>query len=251
MLILRATFVFALLAIVFFAVGRSSAQSLPGARSNAATGSGITVFGKGVASAEPDRARVSIAIYGAVGAPGQNGLGAAPVPLDDAANAVRDALRSSGITDAHEVLPIGNVSTRNVNPQLVFTVAKPTRERLEAIARQVVAAVPEKYAAALSNTQVTLTLGADDCTADEARAERAAFADARARAMRLASAAGVRLGPVTSINDTFASLPPGCGTKPDTVETSGFNFAPQNQNAYGPLVLSITVNLNITFGISP
>jgi hypothetical protein len=55
---------------------------------------------------------------------------------------------------------------------------------------------------------------------------------------------------VTSINDSLASLPAGCSTKPDTVETGGFTFGPQVQNPYGPLALPITVNLSVTFAIA-
>ena len=233
-----------LLVCALLTMSSAAAQTAPvGGRPGASLG-GITVLGRGTAAATPDRARISIAVFGNV-----SPQSTSAAPLDDAANALRSALQSSGVQDARIVLPIGNLNTRNVTPAIIGTLEKPTRERLEAVARAVVKALPERVTPALANAQIQITLLVDDCAPEEARAERAAFADARNRAGRLAAAAGLRLGSVEAINATPNFLPAGCSTKPDTIDASG-NGPPPFPSYYGPLTLPITVNETVTFAIA-
>jgi hypothetical protein len=160
-------------------------------------------------------------------------------------------LKANGVSDAHEVLPFTNLNTRSVVPAVVATVAKPTRERLEQIARNVVKAIPDRFAPAFANAQVQVALFVDDCSADEARAERDAFADAKARAIRLASAAGVKLGPVIGIAAGQSSLPIGCTAKPESVENGPVFVNAQNgTGVYGPLVVPIAIYETVTFAIA-
>jgi uncharacterized protein YggE len=234
---------------VLLASSGAAAQSVlvPRTSSADATTQGITVSGHATATAIPDRARVTVQVFGSVGA----APAAGSVPLDDAANALIDALKANGVADAHEVLPLANLNTRSVVPAIVGTVAKPTRERLEEIARNVVKAIPDRFAPAFANAQVQVALFVDDCDAAEARAERDAYADAKARATRLASAAGVRLGPVIAISDAQSSLPPGCTAKPDAGENGPpFINIGNGTGAYGPLVVPITVYETVTFAIA-
>lgn len=241
MIVFRTAVIFVLLATTGAAAQNMLVPRMPYAD---AANEGITVSGHATETATPDRARLTVQVFGSVGGPAAAGS----VPLDDAANALIDALRANGVADAREVLPLANLNTRNVVPAVVATVAKPTRERLEEIARNVVKAIPDRFAPAFANAQVQVALFVDDCDTEEARAERDAFADAKARALRLASAAGVKLGPVIAISAPQTSLQLAC-TKPDTVENGSFVNAQIGTGAYGPLVVPITVYETVTFAI--
>jgi uncharacterized protein YggE len=244
MIVFRTAVVFALLA-----TGVADGQNVivPRTAYADAPNQGITVTGHATATATPDHARVTVQVFGSVGGAPVPGS----VPLDDAANALIDALKANGVADAHEALPFTNLNTRSVVPAVIGTVAKPTRERLEEIARNVVKAIPDRFAPAFANAQVQVALFVDDCSADEARAERDAFADAKARAMRLASAADVKLGPVIAISATQSSLPLGCTAKPDNGENGPVFVNTQNgTGAYGPLVVPITMYETVTFAIA-
>jgi uncharacterized protein YggE len=244
MIVIRTIGMFALLAT---GVADAQGVALPRAAYADVPTQGITVTGHGTAAANPDHARVTVQVFGSVGGAPVAGS----VPLDDAANALIDALKANGVGDAHEVLPFTNLNTRSVVPAVVGTVAKPTRERLEEIARNVVKAIPDRFAPAFANAQVQVALFVDDCSADEARAERDAFADAKARAVRLASAAGVKLGPVIAISAAQSPLPIGCTAKPDNVENGPVFINTQNgTGVYGPLVVPIAIYETVTFSIA-
>ena len=243
MIVFRTAVIFVLLATS--SAGAQNVLASRGAYADAPN-QGITVSGHATASATPDRARVTVQVFGSVGGAPVPGS----VPLDDAANALIDALKANGVADAREVLPLANVNTRSVVPAVVGSVAKPTRERLEEIARNVVKAMPDKFAPAFANAQVQVALFVDDCSADEARAERDAFADAKARAARLASAAGVKLGPVVAISAAQSSLPTGCTAKADALDNGSVFVNGNGLNAYGPLVVPITVYETATFAIT-
>jgi uncharacterized protein YggE len=234
---------------VLLATGGAEAQNVlvPRTAYADAPNLGITVSGHATATATPDHARVTVQVFGSVGGAPVAGS----VPLDDAANALIDALKANGVADAHEVLPFTNLNTRSVVPAVVGTVAKPTRERLEEIARNVVKAIPDRFAPAFANAQVQVALFVDDCSAEEARAERDAFADAKGRAGRLASAAGLKLGPVMAISAAQSSPPIGCTAKPDNAENGPVFINAQNgTGVYGPLVVPITINETVTFAIA-
>lgn len=238
MRILRSSFILVLLATSGASAQTAAVRGLP------PPANAITVTGRATVGAEPDRARVSVTIAANVGI-----AGAAGVPVDDAANALRDALRQNGVTDPREVLPIGFINARNVVPTVVGTIAKPTRERLEELARNVIKAVPDRYAPAFANSQIAIALVVDDCGPAEARAERAAFEDAKARARRLASAAGVRLGGVIALSEQPSYTTIGCGPRLDGLEPNQVLGNPFN-NQYGPAVVPITVDETVEFAIA-
>jgi uncharacterized protein YggE len=229
-----------LLALLVLTTAGASAQGVP--RGAAPATGGITVNGHATVLAAPDRARVTVTVFGtAAGGP------AGGIALADALDDLVKAMRAAGIADARDVLPLGNVNARSVNPAVIGTVAKPTRERLEAIAKDVLRGVPDRDAPLLGNAQVQIVAIVDDCGPYEARAERAAFADARARAERLAAVAGLHLGAVTALGDLQTFPSPGCATSPDAVE-NGPNIpfgAP-----YGPIGVPVTVNETATFAIA-
>jgi hypothetical protein len=217
----------------------AGAQGMPYGGRVPAGDAGITVTGHGAAAALPSRARITVTLSS------PNAVG---VTVDDAAHALVDALHANEVGDARVVLPVGTLNAAYAPLAVVGTVAKPTRERLETIATNVVKALPDRFAPVLSKAQIQLALASDDCSADEARAERAAFEDARTRAERLASIAGLHLGPIVALNAAQIYLPPGCPTKPDAIEPNG-NGGVGFGNLYGALNLPITVNLTLTYAV--
>jgi uncharacterized protein YggE len=217
----------------------ATAQGIPYAGRTPAGDAGITVTGRGASAALPARARITVTLTVA---------NAGGVTIDDAARALADALHANDVTDARVVLPVGNVNAAYAPIAVVGSVAKPTRERLETIAANVVKALPDRFQPILSKAQIQLALASDDCTPDEARAERAAFEDARSRAERLASIAGLHLGTVIALNAAQIFLPPGCPTKPDAIEPGG-NAGVGFGNLYSTLTLPITVNLTLTYAL--
>ena len=227
--------------VILALLSTSGALAQMPALRGAAAPNGITVTGRGTVAAVPDRARITVQISGGVTATGN-------ATLDDAVKALIDAMHDNGIADAHEAIPIGTLGTRNVVIAVVGTVAKPTRDKLETMARNVVKAIPDRYTTAFANTQIQTALVIDDCDPVEARAERAAYADAKARASRVASAAGVRLGNVVAIGDNQTILPPSCTTKPDATEANqgGFPY----YVGYGPVVVPIGVTETVQFAIA-
>jgi uncharacterized protein YggE len=238
-----------LLVLAFLTAGVAGAQTLPGT-AKPAPGE-ITVWGRGSVTAPADTVRVSVQLF-----TGGGGSAGPALSFDDAANALRDALKSSGVADAHIVLPIGSLNARSIVPSIVGTVAKPTRERLEAIARDTVKAIPDRFAPLFANAQIQVALLVDDCGPEEARAERAAFEDAKKRAERIAADAGLRLGPVAGINASQAFLPPGCNAKAGDGSAAGsqngYALGMQSGNVsgpYGPLELVVSVNETVSFSI--
>lgn len=217
----------------------AAAQGMPYVGRAPAGDAGITVTGRGATASIPSRARITVTL------PGANAGG---VTVDDAAHALVDALRANEVADARVVPPVGSVNAAYAPIAVVGSLAKPTRERLETIAANVVKALPDRFGPVLSKAQIQLALASDDCTADEARAERAAFEDARARAERLASIAGLRLGAVIALNAAQIYLPPGCPTKPDAIEANG-NGGAGFGSLYGALTLPITVTLTLTYAL--
>ncbi len=228
----------ALVLILAASSGDASAQPVPYGERGAQLPSGITVTGRGTAAATPTRAKIVVTI---------NSQSNASVSVEDAENALVDALHASGVADAHTVFPVGNVSAAFAPLAVVGNIVKPTREKLEAMARGVVKALPERFAPILSKAQIQLALSSDDCSADEARAERAAFEDARERARRIAADANVRLGAVLAVV-AAPGLTFGCAAKPDALETNvngPFGFG----GLYAPLVLPINASLTVTYAL--
>jgi len=131
-----------------------------------------------------------------------------------------------------------------VQPAVVATIDKPTRELLETLARDTVANLPPAVAPAFLNYQLATTFGLDDCSEPESRAQNAAFADARARAQRVAAAAGVKLGAVLSVNESFGFAPTPCRDWQATGSPGGGAY-----DSYGPLEVPITVGITVTFAI--
>lgn len=216
----------------------------PIAPATGAVAGGISVAGRATIAVPPDRMRVSLRLFAQF----------APVPVsrptvsvDDAQKAVVDAMRRAGIADARVEFPVIAASGPNVAPEIVGTIAKPTRDRVEGMTRTILANLPPSVAVALGNFQLQSRLEVDDCRAAERRAQIAAIADARERAESAASAVGVRIGRVLAI-DERASFPPfGCATRPDDVNAvQGPNF-----DGYGPLVVAVNAVVSVTYAIVP
>jgi uncharacterized protein len=197
---------------------------------------GITVVGRATVSVPPDRMRVTVRLFP------RNVTGQ---QLEAMADEVATAMRSGGIADAKTALPLSGYLGANSTIAIVGTIVKPTRGSLETTVRSALAAVPDATATALANAyQVTTTYAVDDCSAAETRAQTAAIDDARARAGRVAVAAGLRLGSIVSVNETSTYAQPACN--PDFDEPSA---GPGNTDPYGPVVVPIAVNAIVTFAV--
>src|ERR1700694_5275561 len=136
--------------------------------SGAPSANTITVSGRATVRTPADRLRFSLSIYGR----------GASTTLDEAGKSIASILRDRGISDATWTLPTsGGVSTQNATGAVIGTLAKPTREKAEAIIRGTFAALPASVMAFAQSAQLSTSLILDDCTAAEARAQTAAIAD--------------------------------------------------------------------------
>jgi uncharacterized protein YggE len=201
---------------------------------------GITVVGRAVVDVPPDRARVVLRFFPRAGGPGA----ASAISYDEAARDLVDAMKKAGVAEARFALPIGGVSGPNVEPAVVATVRKPTRDLLEKLARDTVANLPASIAPAFQNFNLTTTLLLDDCTEPETRAQAAALADARARAARAAAAAGVSLGPILSISEA-----PAFNLQPCRDAEYPLNQGAALTDPFGPLEIPVSVNATVTFAL--
>ncbi len=210
----------------------------PSADDRAASRTGITVTGRGVADAPADHIRVTVRFFG----PTPNNT----ANFEDAAKAVVAAMQSAGIANAREVLPIEGGVGPNVAPTVVATIDHPTREMLERLARQTAAALPDRTSHSSINFNVAAALFSDDCASAETRAQQAAIIDARRRAQRAAAASGLHLGSIVGVNESSNFLPPGCPTSPDSTPFFGGAY---NIDPSAPLAVPIAVNATVTFSI--
>jgi uncharacterized protein YggE len=198
---------------------------------------GITVTGRATVTIAPDRVRVEVRLYP---------RNVTATRLGALADDVAAAMRSGGIADAKVALPLVGFLGPNSTVAVVGTVAKPTRPSLESILRSTLAAVPDASATALANAyQVTTSYQVDDCSAGEARAQAAAMADARARAERAAAAAGLRLGPILSVNEAGTFAPIACSANLEEPNNGGFGAG----DPFGAIAVPISVNAVVTFAI--
>jgi len=221
--------------LLLLAAGRGAeAQVSPAA---APPSRGVTVVGHGSVSVPPDRARLVVRLFA------NQRPGTPAGSLDEAGKTIANALRTAGVRDAAYVLPLAGTIGPGSSPAVVGTVSKPTRESAERMTRDVFANLPESLPGVVS-FQITSALIVDDCSAAEARAQTAAIADARARAERAASAAGLRLGAIESVNESMTFPSPGCGA-PNGAPL-GFNGG---QDEYGPLAVVVSVTATVTFGL--
>ena len=223
--------------LLFGAFG--AASSAAGAQNLIAPGApnvaGITVTGRATVSVAPDRLSIVVRLFP------HNVTYAA---LDDLAKTVAGALRGAGVTDAHVALPVLGSLGQNSTVAVIGTVSRPTREAVEAIARATLKAIPDATATALQNGyQVQTSLAVDDCAAAEQRAQNEAFADAKARALRAAAAAGVQLGAVLAMNEGGFAGSPACRSGDEAFVNVG------NSDAYGPLSVPISLSLTVTFAL--
>lgn len=230
-------FKFALLgaAIVAFFGAPVAAQRLPLTGGPVAPPETITVAGRGVVRVPADLLRVRVQLFSR----------ASSANLDQAGQTVVAVMRAHGVPDAAWVLPMSGYlgPQNNAGPIIVGSLAKPTRERAEAIVRDVLKALPDSLATVIANAQVQTALWVTDCTPAEGRAQQAALDDARRRAQMVAHAAGVRLGAVVGVTELGAPATQ-CGPPP---EMSGVMFG-QN-DTYGPLDVPIAVNATVSFAI--
>jgi hypothetical protein len=217
----------------------------------------IVVTGRGVVRIPADRMRIDIRFFNRGIVPVRQAgaaSGATPAPIitaadfDAAGKTIADVLRMHGVPDARWMLPVlGALSPQGASPSIVGTIAKPTRERVEAIMRDALVAMPDSLAWMATNVQIQTTLGVDDCGPAEARAQQAAIADARVRAASIAQAAGVRLGSIVAVNELGSSLG-GCRTKPDDLgilSAGGFNAGQAEPVLDVPIIVSATVTFAI------
>jgi uncharacterized protein YggE len=165
--------------------------------------------------------------------------------LDQATQTIVAAMRAHGIPDAAAVVPMnGSIGTQgNSNTAITGSLAKPTRERAEAILRDVLKALPDSLATVVTNAQVQTSLWLTDCAQSEGRAQQAALDDARRRAQMVAHAAGVRLGPVVGVTELQSPVAQ-CGLPSDS---NGLSYS--SNDLAGPLAVSIFVNANVSFAI--
>jgi uncharacterized protein YggE len=224
--------------LTLLALMPASAQLVPQRLSPAAGGTPevntITVVGRATVRTPADRLRFALSIYGR----------GASTTLDDAGKAIAAILREHGVADAAWVLPTsGGVSLQNANGSVVGTLAKPTREKAEAIIRGTFQSLPPSIVAFAQGAQLSTSLMVDDCSAAEARAQEAVIADARQRATMVARAAQLGLGKVVAVYEPLAQTP-GCPTKPDnmlpSVQFSGNQQAPDNFD----VVFSLTATVS-------
>jgi uncharacterized protein YggE len=227
------------LALVAFGSATAFAQQ-PGRDGESSETRGITVVGRAVVEVPPDRARVVLRFFPRAGAP----AAASAISYDEAARDLVDAMKKAGVPEARFSLPIGAMSGPSVEPAVVATVNKPTRDLLEKLARDTVANLPESIAPAFQNFNLTTTLLLDDCTEPETRAQAAAMADARDRAARAAAAAGVTLGPILSISEA-----PAFNLQPCRDAEYPLNQGAAAVDPFGPLEIPVSVNATVTFAI--
>jgi uncharacterized protein YggE len=157
---------------------------------------GITVSGRAVLTARPDRLFVSAVLSPAQLATKQP----LPTDMEAAAAAVVAALRGAGVDDATVSYIIDPFGTRR---SISGTIHDPTAANFAAVSHVVSDALQHYPDIAIRGLRTALRLA--NCTDVEKRLQTAAIADARARAERLATAAGVSIGAPTVI--TPGALP--------------------------------------------
>lgn len=224
-----------LVALAALAAAPASAQFVPPGQSALPPGR-LTVVGHGSASVPPDRVRVTVRLFA------QSQPGTVAASLDDAGRTVANAMRAAGVRDAAYVLPVEGFLGPNAQPAVVGSVAKPTRETMERIARDAFKALPPTLPG-LQNFQISAFYIVDDCSDADARAQRSAMADARARAARAASAAGVKLGAILSVDESNA-FAPACLPATATLGQQQMGGDP-----YGPLEVTVSVNAVVSFAL--
>ncbi|MBD5657773.1 MAG: SIMPL domain-containing protein [Candidatus Eremiobacteraeota bacterium] len=229
-----------LLALLSLGSGIAAAQTADPRSVNGgipASAGGVTVVGHGSVVISPDRARVEVRLV-------PQRFSGASLSIDDSGKTVANALRTAGVADASYELPVEGMLGPNSQPAVTGTVTKPTRESLERIARATVKALPSSLPG-VQTFSIGIAYFIDDCSAAESRAQSAALDDARARAKRVATAADVHLGPILAVNEAATFPSPACGQTAPNFGQNIFN----NQDAYGPLVVTIAVTATVTFAI--
>jgi uncharacterized protein YggE len=205
---------------------------------------GLTVLGRASIAVPADRMNVVVRL---------NPRNVTNAALDELAKSVADTMRGAGIADAHEALPLLGTLGPNSQVAVLGTIAHPTRTSVESILRGVMATIPDATATAVGNNYgVTTSLAIDDCDGALARAQAAAFEDARARAARAATAAGVHLGAILAINESNAFTDTACRT--NAVEANGIvvNVGPYGGGAndpYGSLNVTISASATVTYAL--
>jgi uncharacterized protein YggE len=165
-----------------------AAPALGGAQDFPRDVPGITVSGRATLTAHADRLYVS-AVLGSESMPSKQPA----KDIDAAAAAVLAAFRRAGAGDAAVSYIVDQFGTRR---SIAGTIHDPTAANLAAVTHVVTALQPYPDIALRGFRAV---LGLANCTDVEKRLQIAAIADARARAERLAGAAGISLGAPTVI----------------------------------------------------
>jgi uncharacterized protein YggE len=197
---------------------------------------GITVVGRATERVPADFLRFDVQLT----APQTGGN------LDEVGKSVADTLRKNGIPDAVWLLPITGYIGSSTPGSVVGSVAKPTREGVEALARRIAQALPDSMPAGVRSVQILASLVVENCRPLEARAQQDVVADARQRAQEIATAAGLTLGAITSVSEAQASPLSACHSKSDPIMPGA-----RDLTAVGPLDVTIGVTATVTFSVRP
>jgi uncharacterized protein len=197
---------FALAGLMAVLPGLTSAQEATPA-AGTASGATITVNGHGSVMVRPDAASATIGVTITEGS-----LTAAQQTATDTMNAVLEALRGTGIADddiqtASYYVQVLQQYDENGMPSGIdqFQVSN----QVNVIIRDIdaVGATLDAAVEAGANTIFGVNFIVTDPGDAAAEARALAVQDARTRAENLASAAGVRLGDIASISETFGPQP--------------------------------------------
>lgn len=188
-------------------------------------GGGITVTGRATIRVPADGLRIQAYIIGDIN--------------KNVEDAIVARLRSGGLESA-QVLPPAFFSNPNNNPTIVRAVLRhATPQRIDALAKLAAGILAEQPGLRLQNG--SLSPFVDDCSASDSKTRHAALDNAHRRALDVAQAVGVTLGPVIGVNDLGGS------TCFSDSELPFGNGAGNNLETEPAVYVSMTVN--VTYAI--
>ena len=150
---------------------------------------GIAVTGRATIRVPADGLRIQAYVFGDVN--------------KNVEDAIVARLRRGGLESA-QVLPPAFFSNPNNNPTIVRAVLRhATPEKVDALVKLAASILAEQPGLRLQNGSLSPFL--DDCSASDSKTRHAALDDAHRRALDVAQAVGVTLGPVIGVNDLGGS----------------------------------------------
>jgi Protein of unknown function (DUF541) len=153
-------------------------------------------------------------------------------------------MRANGIPDAQWTLPLVGFISSGSQGAILGSIRKPTRARVESIARQVAHAIPMTLAMKIANVNIISALALDDCSPGAAQAEVAMIADARAKAKRIAAASGLRLGKLVGVDENTPTAP---GCRSDIPQSVNLTSIDGMGGMYGSLDVTIEAVATVVF----